>query len=47
MRHYTSACATGNFCILNSVDHIRNGEADLMLAVRKAEEVQQLENTSA
>ena len=28
----SSACATGNFCILNSVDHIRNGEADLMLA---------------
>ena len=28
----SSACASGNFCILNSVDHIRNGEADLMLA---------------
>ena len=27
-----SACATGNFCILNSMMHIRNGEADLMLA---------------
>ena len=28
----SSACASGNFCILNSVDHIRNGEADVMLA---------------
>ena len=28
----SSACASGNFCILNSVEHIRNGEADLMLA---------------
>ena len=27
-----SACATGNFCILNSIMHIQNGEADLMLA---------------
>jgi 3-oxoacyl-[acyl-carrier-protein] synthase II len=28
----SSACASGNFCILNSVDHIRNNEADIMLA---------------
>jgi len=28
----SSACASGNFCILNSVDHIRNNEADVMLA---------------
>ena len=28
----SSACASGNFCILNSVDHIRNDEADVMLA---------------
>jgi 3-oxoacyl-[acyl-carrier-protein] synthase II len=27
-----SACATGNFCILNSIMHIQNGEADMMLA---------------
>ena len=27
-----SACATGNFCILNSIMHIQNGEANLMLA---------------
>jgi len=27
-----SACATGNYCILNSLMHIRNGEANMMLA---------------
>jgi 3-oxoacyl-[acyl-carrier-protein] synthase II len=28
----SSACATGNYCMLNAVNHIRAGEADLMLA---------------
>ena len=27
-----AACATGNFCMMNAVDHIRNGECDLCLA---------------
>lgn len=27
-----SACATGNYCMLNAVNHIRAGEADMMLA---------------
>lgn len=28
----SSACASGNFCIQNAADHIRKGDADLMLA---------------
>lgn len=28
----STACATGNFCILSAAEHIRRGEADLMLA---------------
>ena len=28
----SSACATGNYCMLNAVNHIRAGEADVMLA---------------
>ena len=28
----SSACATGNYCMLNAVKHIRAGEADVMLA---------------
>lgn len=28
----STACATGNYCILNAADHIRRGDADLMLA---------------
>jgi 3-oxoacyl-(acyl-carrier-protein) synthase len=28
----SSACATGNYCMMNAVNHIRAGEADLMLA---------------
>lgn len=28
----SSACATGNYCMLNAVNHIRAGEADIMLA---------------
>ncbi|KAK9918996.1 hypothetical protein WJX75_008560 [Coccomyxa subellipsoidea] len=28
----STACATGNYCILSAADHIRNGDADLMLA---------------
>jgi len=27
----STACATGNFCIVNAANHIRNGDADLML----------------
>ena len=27
-----AACATGNFCMMNAMDHIRNGECDLCLA---------------
>eukprot|EP00899_Mesostigma_viride_P000810 jgi/Mesvir1/1072/Mv17588-RA.2 len=27
-----TACATGNYCILNAAQHIRRGEADIMLA---------------
>lgn len=26
-----TACATGNYCMLNGYDHIQNGEADIML----------------
>ncbi|KAL3131583.1 Protein TRANSPORT INHIBITOR RESPONSE 1 [Trebouxia sp. C0009 RCD-2024] len=28
----STACATGNYCILNAAEHIQRGEADLMLA---------------
>ena len=28
----STACATGNYCILQAADHIRRGDADLMLA---------------
>jgi 3-oxoacyl-[acyl-carrier-protein] synthase II len=28
----STACATGNFCALNAAEHIRRGDADLMLA---------------
>lgn len=28
----STACATGNYCILSAAEHIRRGEADLMLA---------------
>lgn len=28
----STACATGNYCILGAADHIRRGDADLMLA---------------
>ncbi|PNW80922.1 hypothetical protein CHLRE_07g335300v5 [Chlamydomonas reinhardtii] len=28
----STACATGNYCIMNSAEHIRRGDADLMLA---------------
>lgn len=28
----STACATGNYCILSAADHIRRGEANLMLA---------------
>lgn len=28
----STACATGNYCILAAADHIRRGDADLMLA---------------
>ncbi|GFR42796.1 hypothetical protein Agub_g3761 [Astrephomene gubernaculifera] len=28
----STACATGNYCILSAADHIRRGDADLMLA---------------
>ncbi|CAL8465756.1 g5292 [Coccomyxa elongata] len=28
----STACATGNYCILSAADHIRNGDADVMLA---------------
>jgi 3-oxoacyl-(acyl-carrier-protein) synthase len=28
----STACATGNYCIQNAADHIRRGDADLMLA---------------
>ncbi|KAG1670263.1 hypothetical protein FOA52_003613 [Chlamydomonas sp. UWO 241] len=28
----STACASGNFCIANAADHIRNDEADMMLA---------------
>mmetsp|Transcript_13904 Transcript_13904/g.44079 ORF Transcript_13904/g.44079 Transcript_13904/m.44079 type:complete len:435 (-) Transcript_13904:91-1395(-) len=28
----STACATGNYCIMNAAEHIRNGHADLMLA---------------
>ncbi|KAK9805796.1 hypothetical protein WJX73_000412 [Symbiochloris irregularis] len=28
----STACATGNFCILSAAEHIRRGEADIMLA---------------
>ncbi|KAK3237410.1 hypothetical protein CYMTET_52520 [Cymbomonas tetramitiformis] len=28
----SSACATGNHCIIQAMNHIRNGEADVMLA---------------
>ena len=28
----STACATGNYCMLNAYNHIQNGDADLMLA---------------
>eukprot|EP00884_Botryococcus_braunii_P010888 jgi/Botrbrau1/19800/Bobra.0124s0048.3 len=28
----STACATGNYCLLNAADHIRRGDADIMLA---------------
>lgn len=28
----STACATGNYCMMNAVNHIRSGEADMMLA---------------